>query len=250
MTSLLDLIRERRAELEAKAAEESRQHITDEDRVAFLCKTIAGARLNPNGQEAANLQQLLDCGPDQGALMEGAIKEVEEIIAALRELIREHVGLEVTDDRSLAATVYEQVSWNWRHPAEWLKLSREGRNPIEWLDRFRESDPVTKVVVEEYAKVGRSVPRDTASNTLSRSIRGMSPCPGGPQEDAERPGPPRWAVGDDQPPAATIFDVAASVRFSSPVRSHLQPIPFGRNQSWHKDKPDPVNPGTGWMRRR
>jgi hypothetical protein len=189
MKTLLELIRQRRAELEAKDLE----GITDEMRINVLCDVITATRHNPRDPEAEKLRRFCE-DPECRAL-------VEKLLS--------------TD----------------------LAKGRLGR---------------------------RDIPRETGPEAPDEPSRGMAPYPRGPRDDAEHPAPasagaeqpPReaarglWAVRDDEPPAATIFDAEASARLSAPVPSHLQPIPSGRNQSWHEEKPDPLNPGTGWMERR
>jgi hypothetical protein len=176
MTTLLKLIRERRAELERRALEHLGP-ITDEMRAKVLCEVIAAAQRNPGGPEA------------------------------------------------------------------------------EKLRRFCE-DPECRAWFE---KMWRDVSQETGPDALTRSILGMQSEEtfGDASRGTERPeSPPEDvapAVGPAgaEEPAETLFDLEAARRVTtnSPV-PYLPPVRSGKNQSWHDDGPDPVNPGTGWMSRR
>jgi hypothetical protein len=120
----------------------------------------------------------------------------------------------------------------------------------ERVDRFRKSGPTERAVLEEYVKAGSYVSRETGPDTLSRSIRGMAP-EGGATEKPEKAAFASCSAGAEES-LETLFDLEAArrrVTTNSPV-PYLPPVRSGKNQSWHNDKPDPVNPGTGWMRRR
>jgi hypothetical protein len=232
MKTLLELIRERRTELMAKDLE----GVTDEIRIQVMCNIVAAARRNPGGDEATKLQQFAASGPECREMVEDFTKACMEAETALRKLVRDIAGLEASDDREFAEVVRRLVVTSWRHP-----------DRAERLDRFRKSGPAERAVLKECVKAGSYVSRETGPDALSRGLRGMQP------EGGARPSASSVPPARAEEPAETLFDLEEprAVTTSSGT-SYLRPVipGHGRNQSWHKEKPDPFNPGVGWMGRR
>jgi hypothetical protein len=76
MTTLLKLIRERRAELERRALEHLGP-ITDEMRAKVLCEVIAAAQRNPGGPEAEKLRRFCE-DPECRAWFEKMWRDVSQ----------------------------------------------------------------------------------------------------------------------------------------------------------------------------